>query len=216
MEPRRQSPYYFEQMSAPDAPGYLQPYLSAARKHGAGFGTLLWASPKTQEIRFKALLDPVDVTALTVLDVGCGRADLLEYMIRTGQCPSAYIGLEAVDALSRAAEKKQLPNCKIIRGDFVSYPGVLEVNADLLLVSGALNTMDKACFYACLTNMIRASRRGVVFNFLASPYLAGASHLTWHEIDDVLLFCRNFSTRVQCKTDYLPGDATVCVWKESL
>ena len=56
----------------PDPP-YLAPYLRAAERHGAGFDTLLWASPRTQEVRFDALRRAAPVGGRTVLDVGCGR-----------------------------------------------------------------------------------------------------------------------------------------------
>jgi hypothetical protein len=201
-------------MSVGDAPPYLQPYLSAAQRFGSGFGSLLWASPRTQAVRFKALLSFATVTGKCVLDVGCGRADLLEYMLGRARYPRMYFGLEAVDALADAAEKKRLPNCKIIRGDFVSDPGLMRVDADVLLISGALNTMEPDCFFASLEAAIHAAGEAVVFNFLSSPYLAGASHLDWHTLDDVLAFCRKYSARVESRSDYLPGDATVCVWKE--
>src|SRR2546423_362515 len=105
-----------------NAPDYLQPYLNATRRYGAGFGSLLWASPRTQAVRFQTLLRAVDVTDLTVLDVGCGRGDLLVYMLNRGIYPRSYIGLEAVEALAGAAEAKRLPNCRIVRGDFVHDP----------------------------------------------------------------------------------------------
>jgi SAM-dependent methyltransferase len=201
-------------MSIADAPTYLRPYLSATQQYGSGFGSLLWASPRTQAVRFRALLGFVDVGGKNVLDVGCGRADLLEYMLTRARYPKSYVGLEAVDALAEAADKKRLPNCKIVRGDFVSDPELLNVEADVLLISGALNTMDRDCFYASLQSAIEAARETVVFNFLCSPYLAGASHLTWHLPEDVLAFCSRHASRVQWRNDYLPGDATVCAWKE--
>jgi hypothetical protein len=203
-------------MPISDAPSYLEPYLSAARKYGAGFGSLLWASPRTQAVRFEALLKLVDVNGQSVLDVGCGRADLLQYLFRTDRFPASYIGLEAVDALALAAEAKCLAGCRIIRGDFVLNPRLLQQDADVLLISGALNTMEPGCFYQCLGTAIAAAKKAVVFNFLSSPYLAGASHLTWHRVEDVLSFCREFSSKVSCRSDYLPGDATVCVKKDLL
>jgi SAM-dependent methyltransferase len=201
-------------MPSADAPPYLQPYLSAAQRYGSGFGSLLWASPKTQAVRFRTLLGFIDITGKRVLDVGCGRADLLEYMLSRARYPQSYVGLEAVDALADAAEKKRLPNCRIIRGDFVSNPNLLNLGADVVLISGTFNTMTSECFYASLTAAIAAAGQALVFNFLCSPYLAGASHLTWHLPEEVLEFCRGLSPRVEWRNDYLPGDATVCVWKE--
>jgi hypothetical protein len=195
-------------------PLYLKPYVSASEKYGSGFGTLLWASPQTQALRFKALLQAVDVHGKNVLDVGCGRADLLDYMLSRGRFPRSYTGIEAVDALATAAEKKRLANCQIVRGDFVEHPEFLEVSADVLFYSGSLNTMDADRFYNCLGIAFSAARQTLVFNFLASPFLAASSHLTWHKPEDVLHFARGLSRRVGLFGDYLRGDATISMWKE--
>jgi hypothetical protein len=195
------------------SPSYLQPYLSAAEKYGSGFGTLLWASPKTQAVRFKALLASIDVHGRSVVDVGCGRADLLEYMLSRGRFPKSYVGVEAVDALATAAEKKQLPSCRIVRGDFVLVPALLDLGADVLMYSGSLNTMDDDCFYNCIRTAYAMARHAVVFNFLASPFLAASSHLTWHRPEDVLGFARKLTPRFKLADDYLRGDATMTLWK---
>jgi len=199
-----------------DTPDYLLPYLSATRRYGAGFGALLWASPRTQAARFAALLRAVDVNNLTILDVGCGRGDLFTFMIHHGICPAAYIGLEAVEALAAAAEAKRLSNARIIRGDFVRDPRQLEAGADVLLFSGSLNTLDERAFYQTLTNAYTAARRAVVFNFLCSSDLAASSFLTWHRSEAVLAFARKQCDRVRLWDDYLKGDATVAMEKEPL
>ena len=85
MEPQAGNAYYLAVPSFSTQPSYLEPYLAASRKYGAGFGTLLWASPKTQATRFKALLQAVDINGLAVMDVGCGRADLLEHLFQHAQ-----------------------------------------------------------------------------------------------------------------------------------
>jgi hypothetical protein len=195
-------------------PTYLEPYLSAARKYGAGFGTLLWASPKTQAVRFKALLGAVDVSNLSIMDVGCGRADLLEYIFQTKHIPRSYIGLEAVAELADAAEQKQLPNCRIIRGDFLQDPTMLANVVDVVLISGALNTMDSSSFYGCLQSAFDAADKVLVFNFLCSPLLAASSHLIWHKPEEVMRFANSLSPRVEFWDNYLRGDATIAIWKE--
>jgi hypothetical protein len=195
-------------------PSYLEPYLAASRKYGAGFGTLLWASPKTQATRFKALMGAVDIDGLTVMDVGCGRADLLEFMFKARRCPRSYIGIEAVETLAFAASRKQLPGCSIILGDFVRDPSLLDADADVLFYSGSLNTMDTVAFYQCIQQGFEASNRAIVFNFLCSPFLAGSSHLHWHSAKEVVGFATQLSGRVKVFDKYMRGDATVAIWKE--
>src|SRR5215212_725418 len=101
-----------------EQPSYLQPYARAVKRHGPDFRALLWASRRTQEQRFEALAKLADPTGLTVLDLGCGRADLLDFFIARGTPPRKYIGIEGVRELASAAEDKQTPHAKIICGDF--------------------------------------------------------------------------------------------------
>lgn len=198
-----------------ESPDYLQPYVDATRRHGAGFGSLLWASPKTQAIRFDALLRAHDLQDKTVLDVGCGRADLLQYMLDRGVVPERYIGLEAIDVLATTAEIKRLPRCRIVRGDFVLDPRLLAIDADVLLFSGSLNTLDEQSCYQSLAHAYTAAGSAVVFNFLASPFLAAASFLTWHRPQTVLAYCAKLTDDVQLWDDYMKGDATVCLRKSN-
>ena len=74
-------------MSGSDQPAYLQPYARAVKRHGPDFRALLWASRRTQELRFDALAKLANPTGLSVLDVGCGRADLLDFFISRDMLP---------------------------------------------------------------------------------------------------------------------------------
>src|SRR5207237_7660557 len=94
-------------------PTYLTPYLDATQRHGAGFASLLWASPSSQAARFDAISRLYDFNKKTMLDAGCGRADLLDYLIDRWNRPQHYIGVEVMDCLADAAERKQHRRCTI-------------------------------------------------------------------------------------------------------
>src|SRR5688500_1542074 len=106
-------------VSEAEQPVYFQPYARAVKQHGADIPALLWASRRTQEQRFDALARLADPTGLTVLDLGCGRADLLDFFIARGTLPAKYIGIEGVEDLADAADDKGLPGARIIRADFI-------------------------------------------------------------------------------------------------
>src|SRR3954447_15191682 len=63
---------------------YLTPYLRAAAFYRDGFGSLLWASPETQAVRFEAIQRLAHLDGKSVLDVGCGRADLYDFLHARG------------------------------------------------------------------------------------------------------------------------------------
>jgi hypothetical protein len=202
-------------VSATEQPSYLQPYARAVKRHGPDFRALLWASRRTQEQRFEALAKLADPTGLTVLDLGCGRADLLDFFIARDTRPRRYIGMEGVRELANAAEDKQSPSAKIICGDFVRQPSLMNVRADIIYCSGALNTIDNDEFYVTIAHAFTAAGRGLVFNFLSSTLLAGVNYLRWHEPRRVVRFARTLTHNVEQHDGYINGDCTIAMWKET-
>jgi hypothetical protein len=221
-------------------PDYLAPYLDAARRHGGGFESLLWASRATQARRFDAILRLVDFEARAMLDLGCGRADLLDCLFEHGIRPKQYVGLEAVAALAEAAAETHEPNprssaaenarpgighggsgrgefvrAEIIRADFVREPGAMQIGADVIVCSGSLNTLDSPTFYATIQNAFAAAEEMLVFNFLSSSYLAGRPFLRWHRVEEVLRICGQMSRDVRSLGDYLDGDCTIALRKDA-
>ena len=192
---------------------YLDPYVRAAARHGDGFGSLLWASPRTQAARFDAMMRLCPFRGQNVLDVGCGRADFLDHLVARDARPAHYVGIEAVDALVDAARRKQHPDCIIVHADFVREPARLLAGADVIVFSGSLNTLDEASFHGALRTAFDGAVRAVVFNFLCSTYLAAADWLRWHRMEDVLRFARSLTPRVATLSDYLQGDTTIAIIK---
>jgi SAM-dependent methyltransferase len=204
-------------VTSPSEP-YLLPYLRAAERHGDGFGSLLWASPRTQRARFNAIRKACDPKGNSLLDVGCGRADLLEYLVDMDARPAEYVGLEMVPQLAAAARRRakefrhRVP-AMILRADFVREPARMFVGADIVAFSGSLNTLDEKTFYATLERAYEAATEAIVFNFLCSPVLAGQDYLVWHESEEVLRFAEGFGGDVRIRSDYLGGDCTICLDK---
>jgi SAM-dependent methyltransferase len=155
-----------------------------------------------------------------VLDVGCGRGDLLEYLRGTGREPKEYIGVEAVPELASAAEVNGKAwdgggeRVRIVRKDFVAEPACLFTCSDVVAISGSLNTADDEVFYSTLRRAYDATAHDLVFNFLCSSELAGAPHLFYRDAGTVERFCRNVLGAVPKRAaGYLRGDATVALHK---
>jgi len=193
-------------------PNYLAPYLKAVERHGAGFHSLLWASPSTQQARFDCFMRLVNFAGKSVLDVGCGRADLQDHLHHRGVEPAEYLGLEAVDILADAAERK---GHAVLRADFIREPQRLYTGSDVIVFSGSLNTLTVDDFYKTLRHAWQATAEYLVFNFLSTAALAAADFLKWHEPRTVLEFARGLSSNVhvQLADDYLPGDCTIALRK---
>jgi SAM-dependent methyltransferase len=200
-------------MPGPDESNYLEPYRSAAKRHGGGFGALLWASSTTQYARFDAMARLWSPRGKSILDVGCGRADFLRFCHERNLSPADYIGIEAVPPLADVAERDQPMPVKIVRADFVASPLSMFVAADVIYFSGSLNTVNDRGFYETIRRAFDATAETVVFNFLSSPLLAGATYLHWRSVGDVTAFARTLTKDVVMLSDYLDGDTTVCITK---
>ena len=190
---------------------YLLPYLRAADKHGAEFPSLLWASPQTQSARFDAIERLGGLHGKSVLDVGCGRADLLAFLLDRGVRPADYLGIEAVEDLASAAEVacRRHGDATILRADFVREPLRLFAGADVVVFSGSLNTIEDADFYTTIRRAFDAAAEKLVFNFLCSSYLAGADYLRWRRPAEVIAFASQLTSDVSSLDDYLHGDFTI-------
>lgn len=185
---------------------YLQPYLAAARVHGGNFESLLWASQETQYARFEAMCGLVSFAGRNVLDVGCGRGDLLVFLNATGRAPKEYIGIEAVPELAAEAEGR---GARVFRKDFVAEPACMFTCSDVVAISGALNTADDEVFHRTIRRGWDACAHDLVFNFLSSRELAGTSYLFHRPTDAVERFCRNvLGVTPRVARPYLRGDAT--------
>jgi hypothetical protein len=195
------------------SPAYLRPYLDAIERHGAGFQSLLWASPASQAARFAALMRWCELDQRVIVDAGCGRADFLEYLHARQIRPARYIGIEAVEAFAEAAEEKNLPGAEIVRGDFIREPGLLDRGGDVIIFSGSLNTVSVGEFYQSLRAGWTYTRSEVGFNFLCSPVLAYGAHLTWHALAKVKEFAFEQTTDVAVDETYRDGDCTIVLRK---
>ncbi|MBW8878656.1 MAG: methyltransferase domain-containing protein [Acidobacteria bacterium] len=194
-------------------PFYLYPYLDARQRGVKGIQALLWPDGEAQRIRFEALARNCPLAGLRILDAGCGRADLLGYLLERGIVPAHYTGLEMLPATIREARRKKYERCKIVAADFVQQPKKLQAGADVVIFCGSLNTLSRPQFYHTLGAAWAATEQWLAFNFLSSPFWSGEEWLFWHSRESVLAFCRSLGGEPRFDESYMHGDCTVVVRK---
>lgn len=109
------------------------------------------------------VLDRLDSDTLKVLDVGCGFADLSEYLDKH---LVEYQGVDAIDWVVEAA-KAQRPNVNIIHGT-IDSPGVEQ--ADIVVALGVLATVPRAERAEFLASLYDKANVGIVVSFLDEIY----------------------------------------------
>lgn len=147
---------------------YLDPYRDSARRHGAGFRVTLWANETSQQRRFEVFHEMLDLRGKRILDAGCSRGDLAQYLLEHQAGFDRYVGIDALPNVIDFAVGRKLPGCEFHCGDFVSRPRLLATgDAHVIAISGTLNTMSDSQINTLLEAAWRHARETLIFNFLS-------------------------------------------------
>jgi SAM-dependent methyltransferase len=150
----------------------LEPYRQAIARTGSGFAATLWASERTQKLRFDVLLDLVGTARLrdsVVLDLGCGDGALAAHLLERSIGYQRYVGVDGLREQVEAGSRRELPSSSFLCSDLLASPRSLgQWGADIAIISGTLNTMSQEVAMAFVTEVFGVVRHGVVFNFLSS------------------------------------------------
>jgi SAM-dependent methyltransferase len=148
---------------------YLDPYRRSHARHGVEFPVTMWASPRSQARRFEVFSRLCKIEGKRVLDIGCSRGDLADYLIRRGIGFASYTGVDALAEVIDFARSRGLERCSFQCGDVLREPGLLALGQpQVTCISGTLNTMKSdAQVYAVLTAAWAATGDALIFNFLS-------------------------------------------------
>ena len=201
---------------------YLSPYRHAVDRHGARFESLLWNSVETQQARFRAITDLIDLRGRSILDAGCGRADLAVWLVQQHIEWDRYIGVDAIPEMLAHARSLNLPRAQFHLVDFITDDRAFLCDGDapqIIVFSGSLNTIPRVLTARALERAWRDCREALVFNFLSAGNTrtltdAPAGHAQKLPPSGVLRWALARTPDVTLKHDYLDGrDATVVMRK---
>jgi hypothetical protein len=115
-------------------------YNKRLAERGPGAYALGWGTDDYQRKRFFDLLHalkPDDINGKTVLDIGCGLADLHPFLLQQGLKPLGYLGTEINDNLLTVARQRH-PSCTFELRDLLLNPYPAPV-ADTGVMLGVMN-----------------------------------------------------------------------------
>lgn len=149
----------------------IEPYREAIAKTGRGFAATLWASERTQKLRFDVLIDLLGADRLegaVLLDLGCGDGALAAHLVDRGIDFGRYIGVDALHEQVLAGEARQIPRTDFACRDLLDAPGSLgQWGADIAIISGTLNTMSQEVAIRFVNHAFSAVNTALAFNFLS-------------------------------------------------
>ena len=183
-------------------------YNEVVRRHGVSAQGVHWNSQMTQYKRFEVLLSMLELAEdSTIVDVGCGFADLYLYM-QENQIPfSTYIGLEVMESMVVEARKRV--DCEIRVADVLSDA---LTKADYYICSGAMNILTRDETYLFIKRCLDASNKAFVFNMLEGEDESMVyNYFKPNEIEDI---AKELGVSYTMKKGYLPRDFSVLLAKQ--
>lgn len=195
----------------------IQRHRHSIWMYGPVAKALYWENKEVQELRFDVLLECGIQSGDSVLDVGCGFADLYHYMKAKG-LDVDYTGIDLSPDMIKSA-KARSPDLNLEVGDLFDFDPA-EKSFDWVLLSGALNEPleDNAEYVKSMLPRLYAScRKGLAFNLLNDDY-------SWQEKDlytlqpykpaEIMQQLEKLSAFTHLRKDYLAVDASYFVWRD--
>ncbi len=152
----------------------------------------------------------------SVLDLGCGDAALAFWLDQSGDRPSAYLGIDAIEDQVVHA-RSCLPDWAGVRVADLVDGDPLPADFNWVVISGTLNTMNDRDAHRVLDAAWKACGIGLVFNVLAEH-----PHSKWrdrdlgparrHDVHALIAWAMERTPLVVCRQEYLEGhDATIAM-----
>ncbi|QCU89979.1 class I SAM-dependent methyltransferase [Thiomicrorhabdus sediminis] len=195
-------------------------------RFGYSAQALLWSSKEVQFKRFEVLSQVLAEggDTVSVLDVGCGFADLYDYLLAQGFAID-YQGIDLSADMVQSA-KFQHKTIKVEQGDLFDF-NPAEQSYDYILLSGALNEVVESTTEqetessgeyakAVIKRMYQSCRKAVAFNLLDArhEWIRSRVDLQSFKPEEIVEYCRIFADKVTWQDDYLDNDFTVFLYKD--
>lgn len=181
--------------------------------HGADSSFALgWRNEHDQRVRFEALTAIADLNGKTMLDAGCGYADLYIFLKESYPQMAHYYGIEQITELMDEATLRygHLPDVTLISRNFLyaDFPV-----CDYVLASGSLNygSSISGFIYKAIEKLYSHCTIGLGFNLL--QYMPIDGTLVAYDPDEIFAFCKTLSPNVVLKTDYDEADFTIFIYR---
>ena len=203
----------------------LTPYREATQALGSGFSATLWASPRTQKLRFDVLIDllgPDQLSGSILLDLGCGDGALAVRLQERTISLGRYIGIDGIFKQVEAAQNRGLDRASFVCEDLTETGRSLgRFGAGVAIISGTLNTMAQTQAQALVQEAFEAVSGAVCFNFLSDRPIArrrdaNLGPAVRHDVMAWLDFALGLTPLVAFRQDHLEGhDAAMLLVHET-
>jgi len=198
-------------MSAAQRQRLIERHRYSFAEHGYAPESLYWGSREEQEIYFETLTEIGIIAGDSLLDVGCGFADL-DSWLKARNLPVDYTGIDiSPDILEKGIEGN--PELNLRQGEIFDFDWQPQ-SFDWVLLSGTLNwDLGDNGAYALrvIEAMFRLCSKGVAFNMLDKRHIdeTALAALFAYNPQEILNFCTEITPYCQLRDDYHDHDFTI-------
>ena len=180
------------------------------------FEILDWASKESQHLRFDQLIRFTDLEARSILDIGCGLADLPVYLA-TQNINTNYFGVDIIPEMIEKA-KKNFPAGKFCALDIFNTKNSDLKNSlsqnkfDFIYCSGALNLNlnNNSDFIShALEKMFNLAKKKLIVTLLHARQPIDEPQYFAYYPEDIRNILKPICKNIQIIDDYLYNDFTV-------
>ncbi len=205
-------------MQDQDRDEYVTRYRRRLARHGYSPQTLGWGEHGRQEVRFAVLAEEaLQRPQSSVLDVGCGFADLHAFLRARGW-HGTYTGIDIVPELLAIARERE-PGLDVRELD-VTAPGADALTRhDFVIASGVFNARlhagdNRDHIREALRRMHTLADIAVSVDFLSS-FADFEKPDAWHTDPGwALAEARSLTRRLVLRHDYLPFEFALCLFRD--
>ncbi len=189
-------------------------YEDKVREFGYDHRGLGYRTRSAQEKRFDALLALGDFHGKSLLDVGCGFGDFLEFLGARG-IEARYTGLDICEPMvQRCRERFQDGDARFMVSDMLAFEPAEKY--DYVIASGIFGLDSPAVrerIRPTLERMFSWSREGLAVNFLSGRSPAKADGRVYLEPAAMLDLGFALTPAARLDHSYLPNDFTLCMYR---
>lgn len=195
-------------------------YQDKYKEFGVDPKSLCWHQKGAAHQRFRQFWAEIDFNKKSVLDVGCGFAEMAKFLKKRYEGVS-YTGVDIVPEFIEEA-KKNYPGYQFFVRDFFSEP--MGEKFEVILASGVLNSnVPENLEYRkkAIKVMFERVEKVLAFNMLGAhpqPKNDPTSNVWYADSLEILNYCTTLTRRVIFRANYHPTDFTIFMYpvKEEL
>jgi SAM-dependent methyltransferase len=190
-------------------------YDALVDRYGHDHRACDWGRLESQTIRFDVLSAALPLAGATVLDVGCGFADLAPYLGERFE-GVRYTGIDLSPRMVERARRLH-PGLPIHVANVLDLAsGGTDFISDFVVASGifAFLGLDAPALARRLIDaMFALSRRALAFNSLSAWAAERSEGEYYADPLETAAYCRTLTPRLLVRTDYHPRDFTVALYR---